>query len=163
MSRSLNPNHVYTIGHTQGYLQAVADANAELKPETLEHYFNRSGTPSRNSPVGNTMVRILAKYPGISFDEARTKAHELLTTAAKARKYRGPVVLSADEIVKGKSRIERAFRGQGNGKALSKTAIPGDSSYMLNHQGQASRGNHPPPTPTTLETPANVISTQEAR
>jgi len=73
----------------------------------------------------------LAKYPGIPFDEARAKAHELLNTAAKSRVYRGPVVLSAEELAKSKSRLERAFGRQGNRKQLSKTTIPGDSSYSV--------------------------------
>ena len=62
--------------------------------------------------MGNTIVRILTKYPGISFEEARAKAHELLSTAAKARNYRGPVVLSAEEIVKGKNRLESIQRAR---------------------------------------------------
>jgi len=115
----------------------------EQSQDRLEEYFGQPDTPSRNSPVGNTMVRVLAKYPGISFEEARTKAHELLDTAAKARKYHGPVVLSAEELAKQKNCFDRVFRGQGNRKQLSKTTIPGDSSAGVNTQNLASRGGAP--------------------
>lgn len=98
------------IGHRDGYLQAVADANAESKPETLEHYFSRRETPSRNSPVGKTMVRILAKFPEMPFEDARVKAKELLTRAAGCRKYQLPAVLSAEEQEKRLERLRARFK-----------------------------------------------------
>ena len=65
--------------------------------ETLDQYFQRTDTPSANSPVGNLMARILAKFPESSFADARTKAHELLGQAAGRRKYQTPAVLSPEE------------------------------------------------------------------
>jgi hypothetical protein len=126
--------------------------------QNLEEYFSRLDTPSRNSPVGNTMVRIFAKYPGISFEDARAKAHELLNTAAKSRIYRGPVILSAEELAERKKRMERVFRGQGNGKPLSKIKIPGDSSACVNTQTEVSRGSALSALPQALETAPIAIS-----
>jgi hypothetical protein len=143
---------LYATGHTDGYLQAVADANLESKPETLEQYFDRRDTPSRNSPVGNTMVRILAKFPEISFTEARTKAHELLAIAAKSRVYRGPVVLSAEELAGRKERLARVFRGPKSTGGLAKTVIPGVSGYSVDTQSGASRGIPLPTHDEGLET-----------
>jgi hypothetical protein len=142
-----------------GLERASMRVTREQGQDRLEKYFGREDTPSRNSPVGKAMVRILAKYPGISFEEARTKAHELLNTAAKARNYRGPVVLSAEQLTERKNRMEGAFRGPGYASTLSKTSIPGDSSACVNTQQQLPRGSTPTVTPEALETAPIAIST----
>lgn len=104
MSKSPNIAQACATGQNDSYLQAVADAAAESKPETVEQHFARKETPSRYSPIGNTMVRILAKYPGMSFEQARAHASQLLNQAAGRRSYQAPAVLSAEEQ---RNRLER--------------------------------------------------------
>src|SRR5215472_7962586 len=128
---------VYAVGHKNGYLQAVADANVESQPETPEQHFSRRDTPSRYSPTGNTMVRILAKYPEMSFDEARAKANELLADAAKARIYRGPIVRSEAELAKAKERLGRVFGKSKPPRKTSTTPVPGVSSYTAQKNSDA--------------------------
>lgn len=60
-------------------------------------YFERSDTPTADSPTGRTMVKILAKHPELTFDEARTEAGILLSDASRRRHYAAPPVLSVDE------------------------------------------------------------------
>jgi hypothetical protein len=69
-----------------------------------EQHFSRTDTPSRFSPTGNTMLRILAKFPGLSFEDARVKANQLLNQAAGRRRYQAPSVVSPEER---KERLER--------------------------------------------------------
>ena len=64
---------------------------------TLSQYFERHDTPMADSPVGRTMAKILAKYPEMTFEEARAEAHVLLADAAKRRRYVAPEVLSVEE------------------------------------------------------------------
>src|SRR5215831_3623378 len=132
----LTREQVYAIGHTDVYL-AVADANVESQPETPEQHFSRRDTPSRYSPTGNTMVRILAKYPEMCFDEARAKANELLADAAKARIYRGPIVRSEAELAKAKERLGRVFGKSKPPRKTSTTPVPGVSSYTAQKNSDA--------------------------
>jgi hypothetical protein len=76
---------------------------------SLRKYFEQPETPSRNSPVGVLMVRILEKFPGIAFEEARSKAHELLVTAAGRPNYRMPAVYSEAELVQRRAAVRAAF------------------------------------------------------
>ena len=71
---------------------------------TLEEYFEQPDTPSAGSPVGILMVRVLEKFPGISFEEARARANDLLHTVAGWKKYQMPKVLSTEEEAAEKSR-----------------------------------------------------------
>lgn len=65
--------------------------------ETLQEYFERRDTPAAGSPVGALMVKVLAKNPGMSFEAARSQAHELQQRAAGSKAYRFPRVLSPEE------------------------------------------------------------------
>lgn len=65
--------------------------------ETIKQYFERTDAPSPGSPVAFVMRKILAKFPGISFEDARIKAQSLLTIAAGKRRYVTPLVLSDEE------------------------------------------------------------------
>jgi hypothetical protein len=67
------------------------------KVETIKQYFERKDTPSPGSPVAFVMRKVLTKFPGISFEDARSKAQSLLTNAAGKRRYVTPVVLSDEE------------------------------------------------------------------
>ena len=78
--------------------------------ETLEQYFARPDTPMAGSPVGVLMVRILAKNPGMEYENARSKAHSLLALAAKSKRYRTPRVYSPEEEIASKARLAKAFR-----------------------------------------------------
>jgi hypothetical protein len=71
----------------------------------LAQYFEQIDTPSANSPVGNLMVRILEKYPDLTFEAARIEANQLLQKAAGRRKYRTPKVFSAEELTHGRERL----------------------------------------------------------
>ena len=94
------------------------------------------------------MVRILAKYPEMSFEDARTRANELLNGAAKARIYRGPIVRSAEELAKQNERLGHVFGKSNQPGEAPKTPAPGVSSYTV----QKNPGSHVvsliPATPT---------------
>jgi hypothetical protein len=51
-------------------------------------YFDLAATPSRNSPMGSLMQRILAESPELSFEEAHQLARTQLLKAAAKRNYR---------------------------------------------------------------------------
>ena len=70
----------------------------------IQQYFEQPNTPSAGSPVGLVMQRVLVKYPGITLQEARVKAHELLTDAAKRQNYR-VLVFSETEIAAQQVRV----------------------------------------------------------
>jgi len=65
--------------------------------ETLKQYFERLETPAPSSPIGVLIARIVEKFPPLSFEDARTKAHGLLGKAAAARIYRMPAVRSPEQ------------------------------------------------------------------
>ena len=77
--------------------------------ETIEQYLGRPDTPAAGSPVGQVMVKVLDKFPGIGFEDARVKAQELLNHAAKAKNYRLPRVRSAKEKAADAKRLKKAF------------------------------------------------------
>jgi len=56
------------------------------------------------------MLRILAKYPDMAFEEARVMANRLLRQAAGHRRYRTPAVLSPDEQRKRLERFKARFK-----------------------------------------------------
>jgi hypothetical protein len=62
-----------------------------------EEYFEQPDTPGENSPIGVLMVRVLEKNPGMSFEQARQEAHNLLTQAAGRKRYQVSAVLSPQE------------------------------------------------------------------
>lgn len=78
--------------------------------ETIQEYFERLETPAAGSPVGTLLVKMLAKNPGMSFEEARTETKALLGKAAGRKVYSVPRVFSPEE------RAERAeqFRAFSN-------------------------------------------------
>ena len=78
--------------------------------DTLESYFERPDTPAAGSPVGEVMQRIVAKMPGVSFEDARTHANALLDKAAKAKVYRFPRVYTPEEQEKRRESLRRALR-----------------------------------------------------
>ena len=45
-----------------------------MTPATFQGYFEQPDTPAAGSPMGVLMLRILAKNPGIDFEEARVQA-----------------------------------------------------------------------------------------
>lgn len=75
----------------------------------LETNFAQSDTPSRNSPVGTLMVRVLAKNPSMDFEEARQEAYSLLDRAARRRVYRAPAVYTAEEQAGRKAQMLTLF------------------------------------------------------
>jgi hypothetical protein len=83
--------------------------SAEVRCMGVEEYFEQPDTPQRNSPVGLLIVRLLAKNPGMNFEQARQEAHVLLSKAAGARMYRTPTVYSADEQAKRRAKMLVAF------------------------------------------------------
>jgi hypothetical protein len=76
---------------------------------TIEDYFARTDTPSTGSPVGTLMMRILKKYPDLSFDAARSEARRLLTKAAGRFTYSTARVLSPAERETQRLRLRGAF------------------------------------------------------
>jgi hypothetical protein len=55
---------------------------AELNEMSIERYFEQSDTPAAGSPVGVMMVRVLAKNPSMSFEDALAQAKSLPRQAA---------------------------------------------------------------------------------
>jgi hypothetical protein len=76
---------------------------------TLQEYFEQSGTPAANSPVGVIMVKVLEKYSTLSFDQARTKANLLIQESAGRRRFVLPRVLSESELAEQKERLKTAW------------------------------------------------------
>jgi hypothetical protein len=73
--------------------------------QTLAEYFARTDTPMPQSPTALVMVKVLAKFPDMTFDDARTRANELLQVAAKRWKYSTPHVMSAEQQQQDKERF----------------------------------------------------------
>jgi hypothetical protein len=71
----------------------------------LQEYFQLPHTPSKHSPVGFLMVNVLAKNPGMSFDDARTEANRLLDRAAGRKIYSMPRVLSPSQKLDQKTKL----------------------------------------------------------
>jgi hypothetical protein len=85
-------------------------------------YFSRRDTPAAESPVGKTMAKVLAKYPGITFEEARERAQSLLTKAAASKHYYGPLVLSADALEKRQAASQAYWKARKESRAVPTTA-----------------------------------------
>ena len=79
---------------------------------TVQEYFGLPDTPMAESPIGRTMTRLLDKRPGLSFEQARTTAAELLKVSAARKNYRTPEVLSVAEAEAGRARMLTAFRNR---------------------------------------------------
>ena len=77
---------------------------------TLLDYFAKSDTPAANSTVGTLMVKILEKYPDMSFEAARKKAHVLLWESAGKKRFNLPRVLSEAELAEQKERLKTAWK-----------------------------------------------------
>lgn len=73
---------------------------------SIQQYFAQSDTPSAGSPVGLLMVRVLAKFPELSFDAARTEARRLLNAAASSFHFTTPRVLSSEQRQAAKDRLQ---------------------------------------------------------
>ena len=78
--------------------------------DTLESYFARPDTPAASSPVGEAMQRIVAKMPGLCFEEARAQAHGLLRQAAGRKVYKVPPVLSPEERRQRREAFQKTFQ-----------------------------------------------------
>jgi hypothetical protein len=72
----------------------------------ISTYFTQSDSPSAGSPVGNLMVKVLAKYPDVRFDAARAEAHRLLVKAAGRFHLATPQVLSVEQRNAAKARFQ---------------------------------------------------------
>lgn len=76
----------------------------------LEQYFKQDDTPAEHSPVGEMMVRILAKYPALAPEELRTEANAMLDKAANAKRYVLPRVYSTEQKAANAARLKAAFQ-----------------------------------------------------
>lgn len=76
----------------------------------IKAYFEQGHAPSRNSPVGGLMVRVLAKNPNMTCEQAREEAHNLLDKAARGRVYRVPTVYSPAEQEANRAKMVETFR-----------------------------------------------------
>lgn len=63
----------------------------------INDYFEQQDTPSKHSPVGALMVKVLAKNPGMTLEGARQEANRLLDRAAGCKKYVTPTAYSPAE------------------------------------------------------------------
>ena len=76
----------------------------------LAEYFALTDTPAANSPVGRLMVKVLAKFPGYTLEQARVKANELQTEAAGKRNYVAPAVLTDEEQETRRKAVRARFK-----------------------------------------------------
>lgn len=103
----------------KGYVDGVVDGrSADQKPITLKQYFELTDTPTSGSPTGRIMAKVLAKNPGLTFDQARREARRLLDKAAGARVYRMPSPLSPEEQAAQKVRFAAFKRARGSRQDL---------------------------------------------
>lgn len=72
------------------------EADSEFQ-RPLTEYFERSDTPSKDSPVGKLMQRILEIKPLASVEAVREQARAMLARAAGNWRYVSPVVLTLQE------------------------------------------------------------------
>lgn len=72
----------------------------------IKTYFAQSDSPSAGSPVGNLMVKVLAKYPDLSFEAARAESQRLLDKAAGKVHLSTPQVLSVEQRNAAKARFQ---------------------------------------------------------
>jgi hypothetical protein len=79
-------------------------------PLTLSEYFARPDTPAAKSPVGTVMVKVLEKYPGVTFEEARVKANALIQESARRKRFVMPKVLSETELAEQSARLKTAWK-----------------------------------------------------
>ena len=75
----------------------------------IKAYFAQEHTPGENSPVGLLVVKVLAKNPGVTFEQARQEANTLLDKAAAGRVYRTPRVFSTQEKAAHQTRLRAVF------------------------------------------------------
>ena len=75
-----------------------------------ETYLNRADPPATNGPLGVVLSRVVAKNPGIDFEDARAEARRLLDRAAAKKNYSLPRVLSAEERATKQARLKSVFR-----------------------------------------------------
>jgi hypothetical protein len=76
-----------------------------LKVE-IETYLNRADAPATKSPLGVVLSRVIAKNPGIDFEDARAEAKRLLDRAAAKKNYSLPRVSSAEEHAAERARLK---------------------------------------------------------
>jgi hypothetical protein len=90
---------------------------------TLSQYFAKPDTPAANSPVGVVMVKVLEKYPRLSFEEARAKANALIQESACRKRFSMPKVLSEAELTEQTERLKTAWKPRiGANAGVSSTA-----------------------------------------
>jgi hypothetical protein len=75
----------------------------------LQQHFERPETPAAGSPVGVVMVKVLEKYPALSFEEARDKATDLIQESAGRRRFVNPRVLSEAELAEQKEHLKTVW------------------------------------------------------
>lgn len=71
----------------------------------LDQYFEMPTTPSKGSPVGLLMQRILEESPDLTFEDARALAHAQMLKASGRRVYR--VTTPAEDKKRAASRPSR--------------------------------------------------------
>jgi hypothetical protein len=69
-------------------------------------YFAQSDSPAAGSPVGNLLVKVLAKYPDLSLEAARAEVLRLLDKAAGKFHLSTPQVLSVEQRNAAKARFQ---------------------------------------------------------
>jgi len=77
----------------------------------LQHYFADPQNPMAHSPIGNTMRKVLEKYPDLTPKQAHEWALELHQEAA-ARKHYIIQVLSPEQIQNRKLALDRFRQSQ---------------------------------------------------
>jgi len=90
--------------------EEVRQRLSERREGKLEAYFAQADTPGANSPIGKLMVKVLEKFPTLTFEQTRTKANELQTEAAGKRKYVAPAVLTDEEQATRRKALKARFQ-----------------------------------------------------
>jgi hypothetical protein len=86
---------------------------------TLQEYFALPDTPATESPVGKTIVKVLAKFPELTFEQARVKANELVTDAGHYRNFALPQVQTPAEEAAATEKARAYFKARERATAIA--------------------------------------------
>src|SRR5262249_19769846 len=92
---------------------ASSDSYSQVDPElapraaALVEYFAQPDTPAPGSPLGVLITKLVDRFPGLTFEQARIKAHGMLDRSASRRIYRVPAVLSQEQEQEQRQRVVR--------------------------------------------------------
>jgi hypothetical protein len=76
----------------------------------IHDYFALPHTPAEHSPVGELMVKVLDKNPGIGFEEARAETNRLIQRAAGRKVFSISKILTPERRAKEQMRLKGLWK-----------------------------------------------------